>query len=537
MRQKLHSPTCRQPQNKIHPHSPCDSNGYEEYQVYSTRFPELDLEFTVLHQFKDEKMNKKLALLLCCSALFAACTDDSAGSVNCTNGEAECVNNVLRICDNNAWLEAQCLATQVCDATAKTCAPIGDTTQECQNGDVECDNLTLKICENGAWNITQCDAATQVCSVNDKKCMSNADYECDAGTITCSSDLKQYQVCSADNRWVVEKECSATETCNAAAGGCVPLVCTEGAAECDANTLKLCNDNAWTSTPCAADLTCNANAKACTCEEGKTVCENDVLKICGNNTWATQDCKADNMICNAETKQCELPAADGKYTSVKAIHNDFAKFVDIATCATNEVADPKAKEASVVIEGVITAVRSSKQGFYIQEPSADGKHAGIYVHCPGSKDNDTRNWKDCAESLNVGDNVRVTGDSIGNVRCQIEIYQLNTPVKVEKTNKTDKIDPIVLTAADVTNNNDLNNPYNGTLAIVKGLTTKEKTGTDGWMMEDANGNPIKLQYWLALAGMNQIISVGKKFDVTGIVSNFKVTGIQPRSTDDMKEIK
>ncbi len=488
------------------------------------------------------------------------CQDGRCIDTACTEGKTRCRDGVMSKCQNGVWVDGEICKKALCNDEQTACAVIMACEVDdaiVQDGAKACNkNNQIVTCNSGVPSVVESCSDHEVCALADSEyacipynpnpCLFNNTIIEHMKSVCDGNILRQCR----DGKLTEGKACPIAENSNKTVCGIdqcvVPIGCPEddhvyphGSPKCQNSKILQCYNGSFIDDVDCAERT--DGAVFCRNEECVVPndCLNDNLKhdeyACDSHNVLLK-CQDGEMIqfkdCG-EDARCTIEGCIKNYTTIRSIHEDYGKFVNTATCSANgTVITP----ADISIDGVVTAVKG-QNGFFIQEPSSDGRYSGINVSCAKSKKCTTL---PDGSQLQVGDNVHVTGFAINSYYCQIQIYTPDIDVVVKKNDKTDKIDPIQISADIVLDDgvSSANNAYNGSLVRISPVTAKEtvsetlgnKEYDEGWRSADANNTPV-------LIGTSFIpIDMVKEsnYDVTGIVTySHNHLHIAPRTAEDI----
>lgn len=228
-----------------------------------------------------------------CDASAPGCTPNA-----CKANEYSCNGKTLRECKNNQWSDKQtCTNNQECDSAKKTCVD-----HECEGTSYACDGKTLKRCENYKLVEVNTCTDTQECDKALGKCVN---HECEYKERHAYCDGQTPKVCE-NYKITSGTTCTSAQICDNSKGQCIARTCQDGNYMCTTdNKLQKCEGNAWKlEKQCQATETCNATQKKC---ELKPVCTKDDMRCNGNEA---QKCNAqgqwqNDTTCNAN-QVCEV---------------------------------------------------------------------------------------------------------------------------------------------------------------------------------------------------------------------------------------
>ncbi|MBQ1926874.1 MAG: hypothetical protein II180_12245 [Proteobacteria bacterium] len=212
----------------------------------------------------------------------------------CTSNFCRDANNLM-VCDASGNMQlVNCPLG--CDAGAcKTSA------EGCTNGDAKCDGDTLKICMNNAWIDRECanGCANNACA--------GEEPECQAGAKECL-DANTARTCVAGG-WVSANCANGCE-----AGACVSAPvdkCTDGSKKCDGNAVMNCVGGEWVKGDTCSEICLNgACASAGDLPKVGDKCDANFSEVCANNVgYYCADGAVDSIECSDEAP-CAVRAAD-----------------------------------------------------------------------------------------------------------------------------------------------------------------------------------------------------------------------------------
>ena len=526
--------------------------------------PETDLKYCGARNTCNDKYG-------CCSGgrvcdWWETCRGGVCVDTVCVDGKMHCKDGVTYVCQNNTWVKDEECRSNACNEEMTGCSDkilctyanktLSDGKKVCSD-----DGSQLLVCAEGRMEVVEKCELPKICQQLNSvyQCAEPVFKNCEFkdtlvlhGKTVCDGNMLRHcldgfldggqscplagepekTVCSVD-RCALPEGCALGSESVAHQG----LICDDVVLKkCVNGKLELVEDCSshtdgalfCRKDTCVVPNTCTINGS--TVKHGNIVCNdsNSLVKCVDGREEIMTEC--------GETGTCTEDGCIPRYRSIKAIHIDYEKVVDMATCSESGEA---AMAADVVVEGVVTAVNGTS-GFFIQEVSRNGKQAGAYVSCPKSKKCTTYAN---GSSMAVGDNVRVTSTALNNYYCQLQIYDPAKDVVVEKTGETTKIEPTVISAADVKDDGaeSSHNVYNGSLVRISPLTVHElvtavignKTNEVGWKSLDANAKIAIIGNYL----LKQELSVGHHYDVTGVVYyNYNHLLVAPRSKNDVVEV-
>ena len=209
--------------------------------------------------------------------VIAGCTEPKTNGSDenpvCTIGTKRCVDNNVKVCQDNAWTTLiPCSSTQRCDPSSYTCTD--NLIHVCDEGETKCDgtapNQVAKYCDQNAWH----DRETCTGKI------------CDGTTGTC-----------------IEPQCTPGVTCNGnTLVTCLPngtkteKDCTPGGNVCDVSKQDCVSPN--TDKTCTLDDGTKLN-------DGQSICMNDGLVTCTNGIPSgPEDCTQEGYICHDGASEC-----------------------------------------------------------------------------------------------------------------------------------------------------------------------------------------------------------------------------------------
>ncbi len=273
---------------------------------------------------------KASILAVLCTMVGCADNDDAGKDKGCT--ESQCKDaNTLAFCNNGVALDVPCelgcdMATNACKSAVPSCSSdmclnantlqkcnADGTTSEipcangcdfataaCKDASASCtisvcqDNSTLLACANGQQSKVECPYG---CEAGACKSECKANYCKDGATlITCANGVETAQVC--------ERGCDA---------GACKEACTANFCR-DASNLMVCNADgsmSLTNCPYGCDAgACKTSAGACT--DGAVQCNGNSLNVCVNGAWVERACAngCENGACIGEEPKCENGAKE-----------------------------------------------------------------------------------------------------------------------------------------------------------------------------------------------------------------------------------
>lgn len=494
------------------------------------------------------------------------CQNGQCIDTACTEGKTRCRDGVMAKCHNGVWEDGEICKNGICNEELTACAVIMACEVDdaiVQDGAKTCSkNNQIVQCRSGVTSIIETCTDHEVCALAD------SDYACvPYNPNPCMFGGKVVEhtksVCDGnilrecrDGRLSEGKACPTAENSNkivCSIDQCVvPIGCPEndkvyehGSKKCSDSKILQCYNGAFIDEIDCADRTDGAifcRNESCVVPSD-CMYDNDKLK---HNEYA---CNSDNVLLKCqdgsminfqdcgEDARCTLEGCIKTYTTIREIHQDYKIFVDPSSCSSSGTS---ITPADIAIDGVVTAVKG-ELGFFIQEPSSDGRYSGIHISCPKTKKCTT--LLDGSQ-IKVGDNVRVRGFGINSYYCQLQIYTTDTDVVVEKNDRTDKIEPIPL-FADVIQDDGVSssgNAFNGSLVRISPVTAKEtvketlggKEYDEGWRSVDANNTPVLIGTSFIPVELNK----DSHYDVTGIVYyNHNHLQLAPRTDEDIESFQ
>ena len=275
------------------------------------------------------------------------CDDDAKACVPrvCTEKEKRCANNNVEICTDNAWhVQTTCDENQMCKDSSKSCVNV-----VCADGDTRCNSKgKLETCSGNAFkNAKACSGATPVCQTISDTSAACVASVCVSGNYQCSG--AELQKC-VDNAWVKQSTCDSAALCYAKTtkGYCNARECENGAEACSNSkaSSKVCKDYAWELTLCSTvqqgSKCVLSNGKASCqvplCTNGYS-CDGNTLKRCENNAYTyTKDCGS-SAVCDASAGKCVAnECAEGNYSCASSTLRkcENGKWVSKATCTAGQ---------------------------------------------------------------------------------------------------------------------------------------------------------------------------------------------------------
>lgn len=274
----------------------------------------------------DTRCNSKGKLETCSNNKFGSATACGNGKVCqavsekksecvdlvCTNGMYQCVGAELQKCVDNAWVkQTTCDSPALCTAksTSGSCKA-----RECENGAEACSNskASSKLCKDYVWELTLCSTVQQ----GSKCSMSNGHASCQLPVCTngYSCDGNTLKRCE-NNAYTYTKDCGNSATCDASAGKCVANECAEGNYSCASSTLRKCENGKWVSkATCTANQQCSAENKKCVdneCKADEFKCDGKALYDCVNGKWHLVETCTASQTCDASAGICQNAAVCG----------------------------------------------------------------------------------------------------------------------------------------------------------------------------------------------------------------------------------
>jgi hypothetical protein len=267
-----------------------------------------------------------------CNASLGRCTEQPCDSVR---REYQCNGAVLEQCQAPGWrLIDTCATPTLCKTGAATveCAETRCVIGDNQLSPFQCTYGDLMRCNDAqtgfehvetCLNPTRCtpliedlagDAYAPVLSSQELLALgcraancSPGRYECqpDGALMRCNADLTGY-------RDLVDT-CASAAHCNAAAGRCDAVPCTEMTTQCSGEEFQRCIAGRWVRAglPCASGARCD-HTQGCTpavCQATEYRCEGRELMRCNVNLdgWIPVHTCETESLCNAAAKRCDQP--------------------------------------------------------------------------------------------------------------------------------------------------------------------------------------------------------------------------------------
>lgn len=507
----------------------------------------------------------------CCSG-YEKCAD---GVESCVNGHCKamscdksrdsvvCRDGKIFYCNGNVWHESMKCGRGVCRDGIR-CE--GGMTQCAQDGNVvghgalACgkDRKTIVKCQDGQFETQETCGGELVCgeTLDGISCVEPDYAGClwedrliAHGASICEGEL--LRTCQ-NGEFGEGVQCADGERTYCLDGQCVDPSCrlgdksvANGGQICDGNVLYTCRgsqlaDGADCASRTDGRIICRENAcdfaRACTVaglEHGQSACSPGGRVLSCNDGVAreVQDCEADELVCAGA--RC-VP----RFTSVKEIRRQFDKLFPKSSCQGK---DNEFIAADVVLEGVVTAVRG-KIGFVLQEVSKTPEYSGITVFC---EKGECQKYADGSDVLE-GDNVRVRANGLSGYYCQLQVRSEDGGLSVEKIERSEKIDPVLVSGDQIDVADTVyepNNPYNNVLVRVDTVTAgvyqeknTQESGPKGWRTIDQDGKSVVVSDALHLVGKSGM-SQHASYRVSGIVFwAFNASVLSPRRADDIVEI-
>ena len=473
-----------------------------------------------------------------------SCTvGEGADAVTLESGKSICFGGKLVTCDDGSTTDAECNeglcrdGEEACSAYKDCTIGEGEDAKTVKHGEKACMTETDSTTEADIHLVATCndgDLEKVNCTEdNDKVCMyEGGDYVCqEKPSQSCTYEDAIYipnaTICAGDKimKCVVE---------DGAAEGTMTLLeapdqCTED------QTCKL--DETSHEPACVDKVFCTLEGNDTKFDVDAKICDADGKKIlvCGEDGQFAEltegQCTAEEICVDDETDG--VSCKENKYTTIKAIHDDFVKFVDETTCkkgvcdadADNKVCST-VEAANVEITGLVIGFRSNQKTLFIQDMSGDnGQYSGMTVYC-----NDK-----CAEGLNVGDMVKVTADGIGQYYCQIQI-QANGETGFVTVEKLTDVTPLEITPTnvaitDINTADQIHNPYNGTLVKLSGVKASA-FDNKVWTFKSVSdeSETIKLRNYLMNLAADTFV-VDKEYTIVGIANYYNENVLFPRNEE------
>lgn len=480
-----------------------------------------------------------------------SCKSGKCVETICEKGQTRCIGGVVQKCVNHVWEKIETCQDNACNAEQTNCRTVTSCIADGEiilNGADGCQGGDIVTCSNGKILPKETCSADTICTLSEDtyKCMIPTPDTCSLGgqsvahgSYVCDGQLRRGcfngylddgTTCPPDNH--PDRTFCKLGTC------VVPDPCIVGNkviahtnAVCDGNRLKMCVNGALDE---GKDCLDNTDGRIF-CRDRACVVPNDCETVkhntfqCNENNQRTVCLDGEIVISEdcGNKGTCSPEGCIPRYDKIRDIHLDYDGLVDSEICAgTSEGMHP----AEITVEGVVTTIRPGN-GFFMQEPSADGKYAGINVYCYDGYCN--RYDDEARTEVAVGDNVRVTAYAVNSYYCQL---QLITPTKtdhflIEKLETQNAIAPTPVTADMITD--DPKNPYNSSLVSISPATVTDvlADAPKGWRALDTAGNPLLIGKFLSSA-FN--LDLHSHYSVTGIVYYYyNHSQIAPRNTDDI----
>ncbi len=264
--------------------------------------------------------------------LLPACGGDESEGGECTPSFTECADELsYKVCDDNGeWGDpVSCGDNEVC--LAGTCQPDGngsdgDFQGECTPGEAICVGDLIKECQNdGTWGAEEACSDGKTCS--NGMCVSGESCQADVQT-RCVDDTQMQTCNSAGDGWELAEECADSETCvngRCEEVDCEPNVETSCDAEGNVVTCNVAGDGWWNPKPCEIGYYC---ADGRCIEEGQQVCGAGTESRCADTERM--------QVCNAEGTGWQDPVpcpSDWVCEGGTCVEGDCAPGVDFK-CAT-----------------------------------------------------------------------------------------------------------------------------------------------------------------------------------------------------------
>ena len=480
-----------------------------------------------------------------------SCQSGKCVETICEKGQTRCIGGVVQRCVNHVWEKLETCQDNACNAEQTNCRTMTSCIANGEivlNGEDGCMDGDIVTCSNGRILPKESCSADTICTLSEGtyKCMIPTPDTCTLngqtiahGSFACDGQLRRGCFNGYLDAGTACPPANHPDRTFCKLGTCVvPDPCIVGNkviahtnAVCDGNRLKKCVNGALDEgTDCmdskdgrifCRDRACVIPNDCDTVKHNTFQCnENNQRTVCLDGSIEVyEDC--------GNSGTCSPEGCIPRYNKIRDIHLDYDRLVDSETCATSSEGQ---RPAEVVIEGVVTTIRPGN-GFFLQEPSADGQYAGINVYC---YDGYCNHFDDAERTtIAVGDNVRVTAQAINSYYCQL---QLITPTKtdhflIEKLDTQNEIKPAPITADNITD--DPRNPYNSSLVSISPvtITDSQEEAPKGWRALDAAGNSLLIGKFLSSA---MSLDLQSHYNVTGIVYYYyNHSQIAPRQADDI----
>ncbi|GEM_PF-4463129 len=287
--------------------------------------------------FKWIKTECKNGELVCKNGLYYVCkeaglekTDKSCKS-NCDSLEGKnckdiyglnvgfyCENSELKPCTNSAPCVADVL---------------GDVCGECRDGQEQCGDNVIKICENSRWVPKEC-GSDEHCSDEDGnvQCVKNeepVENVCENEKKRCHPKKNGIQVCQRQE-WVDANECNDNQHCvlkddsvECINDGPEDNKCLEGQKRCEGKKLQTCVNGVWEANTCSENEVC-INER---CQDVKNSClgynENTITVIGNVDDHPCEACfgKVFGMIYTSPSQPTTLSCDENLLKNIKNIDN------------------------------------------------------------------------------------------------------------------------------------------------------------------------------------------------------------------------
>lgn len=474
---------------------------------------------------------------------------------DCTSGQYGCCSDFKTCKDWEDCVDGACRNKIVPDGTTR-----------CTDG-----RLYTYSLEDNYWQLTL--------TCRDQKCNSEGtDCATDAGcsyksvryanlALICSKDEQNVVLQCVDGEIQTLKTCAEGKICDLKAEdrcseykACIVdgQVVAHKSAVCENNYIKTCfdgellNDYACPSveepekTLCRGGVCINPDCtwEGVTVKDGRSICTQNVVQTCREGEWIKQDCTEISGICSETDVE---PACLPQFRSVKAIRNAYSTLMTKENC--NNGKEPSADGecqivADVQVEGVVTALRtkSGNYGIVLQEIAEDPTYSGIIVN--SRKENAGLKYPDQTD-IKVGDYVRVISDRLNGYYGQLQIYQKEGDIRIEKLGENKVITPFVIQAdaLNTVEEYEPNNPYNSVLVTIPVVTavSYQTSRPEGWKALDENAKDVIVSpiIYRDTTGEAEAfpIAADKTYSITGVgVWSFNESTLAVRTQEDIVEV-
>lgn len=223
-------------------------------------------------------------------------------SSGCIEDARKCANNTSYFyCQDGSWDHlGACPENEVCEKD--TCVP-APTPNNCTDGQTQCDGNILKTCENGAW------IKKETCPNGCENKACKPEKQCDDEVKQCNNEKTEVQICKG-GQWTQEQECTDGECSDEGGNPHCTNTCTHGNKRCtdDKKSWQECNsDNKWSDAEsCPDDKPVCENGECKQCTDGQTQCDRNILKTCENGKWYNEACHEDEVCKNGECRPASV---------------------------------------------------------------------------------------------------------------------------------------------------------------------------------------------------------------------------------------